>query len=406
MNLRESTRVAWRAIAGHKLRSSLTTLGIVIGVGTVVAFVVLGGAFEADIVADFADDSDESGMLVSTQQVGQGGFQFIDAPIYTEHDIEQLETIDGVDEVVPEATLPAAQLQAGEHRRSGGFAVQASSRTAFETAEFLAGEPFAGPDEAVITSALAESLGWGLEVGDEVTVRYDDGDVQTVEIVGVVEGDGFGTAARPPLIVSLANYETTVETPRDTEERAYTSLVIVAESVERVESVQDAAIEYFDSAADATQLRDDEFDIAVQTVDDAVDQVTDFVDQLTVFVAGIAGISLVVGSIGIANIMIVSVTERTRDIGIMKAVGASNRDVMQLFLVEALLLGAIGALLGVVVGIGLGYAGVTIAGWPMAYPLDWIAVTAGVGIVVGAISGLYPAWRAARVDPIEALRQE
>ena len=90
----------------------------------------------------------------------------------------------------------------------------------------------------------------------------------------------------------------------------------------------------------------------------------------------------------------------------MKAVGGSTRDVMQLFLVEALLLCVIGALLGVVVGVGLGYAGVTAAGWPMAIPLDWIAVVAGVGIAVGAISGLYPAWRAARVDPIEALRQE
>ncbi|ERG88935.1 MAG: hypothetical protein J07HX5_01082, partial [halophilic archaeon J07HX5] len=78
MNGRESLRVAWRAIAGHKLRSSLTTLGVIIGVGTVIVFVVLGGAFEANIVADIEDDSDGTGMLVNTQQVGNGGFQFIE----------------------------------------------------------------------------------------------------------------------------------------------------------------------------------------------------------------------------------------------------------------------------------------------------------------------------------------
>ena len=406
MNGRESLRVAWRAIAGHKLRSSLTTLGVIIGVGTVIVFVVLGGAFEANIVADIEDDSDGTGMLVNTQQVGNGGFQFIEAPVYTEHDIEQLRGIDGVDYVAPTATLPAAQLQAGDQRRSGGFAVQASSSAPFETDEFVAGGVFEGPNEAILTETLADSLEWGLEVGDTLTIRYDDGTTQTVEIVGLIE-DGLGAGTGASVILPVeGNYETTVETPRETEELAFSSLLLVAEDVDSVERVQTAATEYFETDADATQLKDDAFNIEVQTVEDAIDQFTDFIDQLTIFVAGIAGISLVVGSIGIANIMIVSVTERTREIGIMKAVGATNRDVMQLFLVEALVLGVIGSLVGIAGGLGVGYAGASIAGWPMAYPLDWIVIAMGVGITVGIVAGLYPAWRAARTDPIEALRQE
>ena len=114
-----------------------------------------------------------------------------------------------------------------------------------------------------------------------------------------------------------------------------------------------------------------------------IDQFGDIIDQLTVFIGGIAGISLLVGSIGIANIMIVSVTERTREIGIMKAVGARKRDIIQLFLVEAIILGVIGAAGGVVAGLGVGFLLVSYFGWPMAYPLRWIAIAVAVGLAVG-----------------------
>ena len=104
--------------------------------------------------------------------------------------------------------------------------------------------------------------------------------------------------------------------------------------------------------------------------------------------------------------MLVSVTERTREIGVMKAVGARKRDVIQLFLVESVILGAIGALLGVLVGLGFGYLGVSVIDWPMVLPTDWILIAVFIGVTVGVLSGLYPAWRGAKVDPIEALRHE
>lgn len=153
-------------------------------------------------------------------------------------------------------------------------------------------------------------------------------------------------------------------------------------------------------------MKDDDHAIEVQTMDDAIDQVAGIVDQLTVFIGGIAAISLVVGWIGIANIMIVSVTERTSEISVMKTVGARKRDVVQLFLLESVILGAIGAIFGVAAGIGLGYLAVSMLGWPMVYPVGWIAIAVAVGVGVGILSGLYPAWWAASVDPIEALRRE
>jgi putative ABC transport system permease protein len=406
MKLTESLRISWRAITGHKLRSSLTAIGVIIGIAAVIIFMVLGGGFEANIVQDFEEDEGDPGMWVNTQSTGNQGFQFITAPIYTETDVENLESIDGVDYVAPEANLPASQLNIGESRQTGGFGVQAIASDQFTADDLVEGELFSNGDEVVLTQAMVDLLDEQASVGDEVTIHFDGGTKQQFVVSGIVD-ESFGTGPDATVFVSIDDhYNTTIETPRGTEEQAYSSLIISAEDASAVEDVKQSAVQYFETDSDAKDLKRDDHEIAVQTVDDAIDQITDVIDQLTVFIGGIAAISLVVGSIGIANIMIVSVTERTREIGIMKAVGARRRDIIQLFLVEASILGAVGAVLGVLVGLGLGYLAVTLIGWPMAYPWDWVGIAVAVGVAVGVLSGIYPAWRAAKVDPIEALRHE
>jgi putative ABC transport system permease protein len=405
MKLTESIRLSWRAITGHKLRSTLTTVGVVIGIAAVIVFMVLGGGFEKNIVQDFEDDEGEPGMWVNTQSTAGGGFQFSQAPIYTETDVETLESIDGVESVSPEAKLEATQLESGDQLLTGGFQMQATASEYFSESDFVDGSVYEGADEAVIQQSLVERLGGNVGVGDTIDIRSDGSRTQFV-VSGIVD-TGLGNSNAPTVFVSLDDhYDTTVETPRGTQEQAYASLIITTEDASAVDDVKKEAIQYFETDADAKELKSDDNDIKVQTVDDAIDQITSVIDQLTVFIGGIAGLSLVVGSIGIANIMIVSVTERTREIGIMKAVGARKRDVVQLFLIEASILGIIGAIVGVLVGLGVGYLGVTLAGWPMAYPLGWIGIAVAVGIIVGILSGVYPAWRGARIDPIEALRHE
>jgi putative ABC transport system permease protein len=127
---------------------------------------------------------------------------------------------------------------------------------------------------------------------------------------------------------------------------------------------------------------------------------------MSVLLAAIASVSLIVGGIGIMNIMLVSVTERTREIGIRMAVGARGRDILVQFLIEAVTLSAIGGLIGIGLGFGASKIIAEATGWPTLTPLWWVAVASLSSAIVGVISGFYPAWKASKLDPIEALRYE
>jgi len=416
MRLLESLRISWRAITGHKLRSTLTTLGIIIGIGAVIAFQVFGGGLQEDLIGDIEQEQDPI-ITVQTQTDAEFGQQSVATNIYTETDIRRLENISGVAYVAPEAGLSADEITYRNNTIRGGmgglgglFEVGATRSSLFDASLFnmTEGTRFDGPDEAVVNQPIPELLGGNLSVGDELTVQLD-GTEQTVTVSGIVDDSSTGPE-QPTVYLPLdPYYTTTTETPRGTEERVYPRLLLGATSFQELDGVQRAADNYMQNESDAQALlgdADTDLTIAVQTIEETLDQFTDILDQITLFLGGVAGISLLVGSIGIANIMIVSVTERTREIGIMKAVGADRGDVIQLFLVEALVLGIIGAVFGVALGFAAGFAATSWLGWPMVYPVNWALIAVGVGVLVGIVSGLYPAWRAARVDPIDALRRE
>jgi putative ABC transport system permease protein len=147
-------------------------------------------------------------------------------------------------------------------------------------------------------------------------------------------------------------------------------------------------------------------DFAVRTQEELATAATATAKTMTGLLAGIAGVSLIVGGIGIMNIMLVSVTERTREIGIRLAIGAHGRDVLTQFLIEAILLSSLGGLIGVGIGIGGSQLLSAYNGWPVVVPTMWIVISVVGSAFVGIISGFYPAYKAAQLDPIDALRYE
>lgn len=413
MNVLESVRMSWRAIRGHKLRSVLTVLGVVIGVGSVITFVTLGASLQAAVVGEVSTSSPDIGVSVGPAGDGRGGGPGgggASVPVFTERDLDQLRDIEGVAAVIPSGTVSISSLESND-QRVAWQSVTATTAESFDDREFASGGAFSpGAEEAVLNPAAATMFSENLTVGDEVTIQFAENRSRTVAVVGVLNASGsaFGGDATPAIYVPTDPfYANTVESPTTGEQqRAYPQVTVRATSFERVDDVEPAVETYLTGDSDASRLKPASYEIRLRTNEMLVEQIQSVLSRFTSFITGIAVISLVVGAIGIANMMLVSVTERTREIGIMKAIGAHRRDIVQLFLVESVILGVVGSVLGTAVGLAGGYAAASYLAFPVTFAPEWFGVAVAVGIGVGIVSGIYPAWDAARTDPIDALRHE
>ena len=413
MDLAESLRMGWRAIRGHRVRSTITTLGIIIGVGAVITFVTLGTSLQADVLSQVGGAQAQD-VYVWASPGGQGGGPGgATQPAFTERDVAAIENVSGVAQVVPRGLVPTAALTYRNDTVARNQLV-ATTPANFAGQEFAVGRSFEqGQQEAVLNPQATRLFEENVSVGDELTVELASGESVSVTVVGIIEdstgqGPFAGFGSQPQVYVPKDPfYQTQVASPTTGERvQVFPTLTVVAEDPQTIEATQERVRTYLRTDSDAAQLVPDNYGFSVQTNEDLLDQVRELLDTLTAFITGIAVISLVVGSLGIANVMLVSVTERTKEIGIMKAVGAQNRDVLQLFLVESATLGVLGAALGIPVGILGAWAATQYADLPLVLATEWIPIAIGVGVVVGIVAGLYPAWNAARVDPIDALRYE
>ncbi len=411
MDIVESVRMGWRSIRGHKLRSALTVLGILIGVAAVIVFVTLGTSLQAEIIGDITGSQEPvMSVWVAPDETGPPGAGA--QPVFTERDIRELNETRGVARVLPRGTVATVGLSTGDNALAFGGII-ATPPAAFNSSAFAAGRVYrSGTREIVINQAAADLFDENVSVGEQFELAFADGRTPTVTLVGVLNNSarspfsGFGGG--PAVYVPIDPFYTvTRESPTTGErQKVYPLLTVVAENFERLEPTQDRVRAYLTNRSDARQLKPEEFVFRVQTNEQLLDQLEELIGTLTDFITAIAAISLLVGSIGIANVMLVSVTERTREIGIMKATGARRRDILQLFIVVAVLLGILGAALGALVG-ALGSYGLTeYVDLPLVLdPLLFVGAVL-VGIAVGVLAGVYPAWRAARTDPIDALRYE
>ncbi|TYL39706.1 ABC transporter permease [Natronococcus pandeyae] len=426
-----SLRLAWRSIRGHKLRSALTTLGVVIGIAAVIAFVTLGASLQAGIIGDISPDDQRNVYGWAADPDTEGGPLAGAQPIFSQDDLESVEELEEVEAAYGYAPIQSQSVSDGDEQIAQGDGLIASGPSYIREERLADGRQFEmGEREAVINPAAAEQFEENVTVGDELTITVIGGEQTTVEVVGITDSseglspfEGFESSPRiyvptDPYYVEQAGGfgigdgggEDGAETNGgDGADARFIAIIVEAESTSEadIDAARESTVAYLESdAADASEFLGDDLEVTFQTSTELLQQLQDILDLLQNFIVGIAAISLLVGSIGIANIMLVSVTERTREIGIMKAVGAQNRDVLGLFLTEAVILGIIGAILGTALGLVAGYLGAWYIDLPLVYPYEYVALAIAVGILVGILSGLYPAWRAARTDPIDALRYE
>jgi len=413
MDWREGVRMAVRAITGHRLRSALTVVGIVIGIATVIAFASFGASVQTDVVGEFQSTSASEIYVVSGGGFLSGGGPpgsdvGLTSPVVTTHDLEQLRAIDGTRAVLPRGSVPVSSLTYANQTVTPG-SLTATTAASFD-GEIVTGRTFeSGTNEIVLNEIAARQFNANVTVGDTIDVVREG--TTTFTVVGITAGARGGLAALSPpgpefYVPVDPHYRTTQASPTlGVDQRAYSQVTIVADAG-RVSEVRDAIETYIQTESDAIRLAGENGQVTVQSTEDVVGGIQAVLRDITRLITGIGVLALVVGAFGIANIMLVSVTERTKEIGIMKSMGATNREILGLFLAESVLLGSLGAVIGIPLGLGVGYAGASYAEVGFTVPVDWVVIAIAMGITIGVVAGLYPAWRAARVDPIEALRYE
>ena len=407
MNFTESLLTALDSLRANTLRSVLTMLGVIIGVGAVIGLVSIGNGVQQSVTADF-EALGSNLLTIFTDNDNSGGY-----PSLTLGDADALAdpfNAPSIAEVAASISRQATVTYGNGEYQSRIIGGTANYLVVNNLTEFAAGDGLYQPDVdtaarvAVIGSEVASELfGEEFPVGQEIKI----GDI-TYEVVGVLEEQGdqgpFGNNDEAVFIpITTAQQRLGVERTRRGE-KAVDTITAAAVTDEAVDQAMEELTEVLRTRHNILFADEDDFRILSNAT--ILDTIGNVLGLLTVFLGAIAGISLVVGGIGIMNIMLVSVTERTREIGIRKAIGALKRDILVQFLLESIVISLVGGAIGIGLGYGLAWLGERFGEIPTFVTPQSIMLATGISITIGVVFGIFPAWRAASLRPIEALRYE
>src|SRR5947207_4384990 len=405
MRIAPTFNVALRALRRNKMRSVLTALGIIIGVGAVIAMVGIGNGAKAQVEAQiaslgqnviliFSGSTTSSG--IRTGWGGAGTLKIEDAEAIR----REVPGVAGVSEEVVSTTQVAAGNQNWFTRIYG------ESADYFDIRQWpLAdGAPFTpqdvrGANKVCVIGRTTATQIYGNEepVGQILRVKE-----VPFTITGVLTPKGLSPQGVDQDDIVIMPYTSAMK--RVIGGTNLRNINVQIGDARQVEAAQQQIIALLRQRHNIRPGRDDDF--TVRNQQEIAEAATATSRVMTLLLGAIAGVSLVVGGIGIMNIMLVSVTERTREIGVRMAVGARGFDILRQFLVEAVVLCLAGGLIGIALGRGSSTLVRSLLRWPTAVSVPAIVASVVVAVVVGVVFGFYPAWKASRLDPIEALRYE
>ncbi len=401
MMVGETIRTAWRSLTSNRMRTALTGLGMVIGVAAVVSVLSIGEGAQSQVEGRIRAMG--SNLLTVRPESGRSGaVRSGSVQTLTLEDAEAMRQIPGVAAVSPEVS-GNAQVKYRELNQSASIIGVMPDYLQVRALEVGQGLAISDVDVrerqrvAVMGSTLAKNLFPGESaLGQRVQIKGIG-----FRVIGVLaeKGDTGFSSPDEMVLVPITTHQGVLFG------QDYVSSIGVAVATEGEMGSVQAAMQQFLRLRH--QLRDDEEDdFQIRSQTEMLATLGAITGTFTALLGSVAAVSLLVGGIGIMNIMLVSVRERTREIGVRMAVGARRRDVLLQFLVESVVVSLFGGLIGLALGFGASSLIAKVGGWPSIVPSYAVVLSLGVSIAVGLLFGVGPARRAAGLDPVEALRQE
>ncbi|MBU4141552.1 ABC transporter permease, partial [Patescibacteria group bacterium] len=409
----QAFKTALMGLKANASRSILTILGIVIGIAAIIVVVAIGDSAQAMILGQIGGLGSKT-INIEPGREPQGPSDMMEA-LYSdslkERDVVALKNkanVPGLKDLTPNVIVPGSVSYQGETFRSMNFGSSAFLARVLDIHPIEG--VFFGDEEikqrasvAVIGSKVKEKLfGLSTAIGENIKIKD-----KNFRVIGVLPQKGQ---------VSIINVDDVVVIPYSTAQKNllginyYHSIMAEAESEEAIAKTANDIKLTLRELHGITDPKKDDFRVMTQA--DMADRAKTITGVLTWLLVSVAAISLVVGGIGIMNIMFVSVTERTREIGLRKALGATDNNILTQFLLEAVLLTAAGGAIGILLGAGISYVATIILSqvvamsWTFTFPVSAALIGIAVSTLVGLVFGLYPAYKAAHKNPIEALRYE